>query len=280
MTSFLQTVVSELDLDVLRLDFNTAPAGNWRDADAPNRSGLTQVRYIEGLYQMWDAVRMARPDLLVDNCASGGRRIDLETLSRSVPLWRSDYAQPGQSAESQQVETLGLSLFAPVNSGTTDRYDPYMWRSTGSVGKSLIFGSDVWARLLANATELASLRAAQAETQRLRALSIFGDLYPLFPGLLDTTSCAGWQYHCDGAAPCGGAFAGAFVVFRRPAAPEPACAVRLFALIASGTYTVNFFGGYALDRVADLTGVQLGELSLPLEAGDSVLVEYACNSGC
>ena len=280
VTSFLQSVVSELDLDVLRLDFNTAPAGNWRDADAPNRSGLTQVRYVEGLYQMWDAVRMARPDLLVDNCASGGRRIDLETLSRSVPLWRSDYAQPGQSAESQQVETLGLSLFAPVNSGTTDRFDPYMWRSTGSVGKSLIFGSDVWARLLANATELASLRAAQAETQRLRALSIFGDLYPLFPALLDTTSCAGWQYHCDGAAPCGGVFAGAFVVFRRPAAPEPACAVRPFALIASGTYNVSFFGGYALDRVAELTGVQLGELSLPLDAGDSVLVEYTCNSGC
>jgi len=28
--------------------------------------------------------------LFIDNCASGGRRIDVETMSRSMPLWRSD----------------------------------------------------------------------------------------------------------------------------------------------------------------------------------------------
>ena len=139
MTAFLTTTVSELGLDVLRLDFNTAPGPNWAATDAPGREGLTQVHYIEGLYEMWDSILASKAGLLIDNCASGGRRIDLETLSRSVPLWRSDYAQPGQAPEAQQAETMGLSSFAPVNSGTTDRYDPYMWRSTGSIGKTLIF---------------------------------------------------------------------------------------------------------------------------------------------
>ena len=31
------------------------------------------------------------PNLIIDNCAAGGRRIDIETLRRSVPLWRSDH---------------------------------------------------------------------------------------------------------------------------------------------------------------------------------------------
>ena len=41
---------------------------------------------------MWDAIRASHPGLIIDDCSSGGRRIDLETLSRSVPLWRSDNA--------------------------------------------------------------------------------------------------------------------------------------------------------------------------------------------
>ena len=30
------------------------------------------------------------PKLFIVNCASEGRRIDIETISRSIPLWRSD----------------------------------------------------------------------------------------------------------------------------------------------------------------------------------------------
>jgi alpha-galactosidase len=35
------------------------------------------------------------PQLRIDSCASGGRRNDLETMRRAVPLWRSDYAEVG-----------------------------------------------------------------------------------------------------------------------------------------------------------------------------------------
>ena len=48
------------------------------------------IRYIEGLYEMWDELRAKNPGLVIDNCASGGRRIDLEAISRSVALWQSD----------------------------------------------------------------------------------------------------------------------------------------------------------------------------------------------
>lgn len=44
-----------------------------------------------GFYKLWDSLLERFPNLMIDDCASGGRRIDLETLKRSVPLWRSDY---------------------------------------------------------------------------------------------------------------------------------------------------------------------------------------------
>jgi alpha-galactosidase len=50
------------------------------------------MKHIEGLYNFWDNLLARNPGPLIDNCASGGRRIDLETIGRSVPLWRTDYS--------------------------------------------------------------------------------------------------------------------------------------------------------------------------------------------
>ena len=49
----------------------------------PERIGITEIRYIEGLYQMWEDIVAANPNVFIDNCASGGRRIDLESIKLS-----------------------------------------------------------------------------------------------------------------------------------------------------------------------------------------------------
>ena len=50
--------------------------------------------------------------MLIDSCASGGRRNDLETLRRAVPLWRSDYAfEP----IGHQCMTYGISFWMPYH---------------------------------------------------------------------------------------------------------------------------------------------------------------------
>ena len=50
--------------------------------------------------------------MLIDSCASGGRRNDLETMRRAVPLWRSDYAfEP----IGHQCMTYGISLWLPYH---------------------------------------------------------------------------------------------------------------------------------------------------------------------
>ena len=59
------------------------------------RRGMNEAGYVRGLYELWDSVRNSHPNLIIDNCASGGRRHDLETMTRSIPLWPSDYSCGG-----------------------------------------------------------------------------------------------------------------------------------------------------------------------------------------
>jgi alpha-galactosidase len=87
------------------------PLTYWRSADAPARQGITELRHVTGYLAYWDELRRRHPDMLIDSCASGGRRNDLETMRRAVPLWRSDYAY---EATGHQCMMYGLSLWLPL----------------------------------------------------------------------------------------------------------------------------------------------------------------------
>ena len=96
---------------------------------------MTEIRYIEGLYAFWDALHEQHPGLLIDNCASGGRRLDLETISRSAALWRSDFqCRPDFNPAGMQGQTYGLSSWIPLSAAVTRRSDAYRFRSGLGVG--------------------------------------------------------------------------------------------------------------------------------------------------
>ena len=77
-----------------RQDHNVDPLGAWRNHDRPERQGVTENFYVQGYLAFWDDLRRRYPGMLIDSCASGGRRKDLETLRRAVPLLRSDFQAP------------------------------------------------------------------------------------------------------------------------------------------------------------------------------------------
>ncbi|MEI6970318.1 MAG: alpha-galactosidase [bacterium] len=120
LTDFISGMIRDIGIDCYRQDFNIEPLLFWRAADAPDRQGMTEIRHVEGLYAFWDELLRRHPGLLIDNCASGGRRIDLETVGRSIPLWRSDYqCQPPFDPAGCQVQTHGLSYWIPLHGGGT-----------------------------------------------------------------------------------------------------------------------------------------------------------------
>ena len=74
-----------------RQDFNMDPLPYWRYSDAPDRQGITEMKYIEGLYAYWDRIATTWPDSIREECASGGHRIDLETVMRMHMHQKTDY---------------------------------------------------------------------------------------------------------------------------------------------------------------------------------------------
>lgn len=127
----LSAIINELNIDCYRQDFNCFPLSFWREHDASDRCGITEIKHINGLYKLWDALLEAFPNLIIDNCASGGRRIDIETLRRSIPLWRSDFQCPANyDAEGSQCHSQTFNLWMPYSGTGSGRiYDEYCVRS-------------------------------------------------------------------------------------------------------------------------------------------------------
>ncbi|MEE1047744.1 MAG: alpha-galactosidase [Clostridia bacterium] len=134
--NMLSEYISNLKIDCLRIDFNINPLGYWWQNDDSDRSGITEIKYINGLYKLWDALLERFLNLIIDNCASGGRRIDIETLRRSVPLWRSDQeCWANFDIEGVQNHSLSFSRWIPFSgTGGGRSTDEYRIRSSYAPG--------------------------------------------------------------------------------------------------------------------------------------------------
>ena len=197
LTDFISDRITEFGLDCYRHDANIAPLEFWRAADEPDRQGITEIRWVEGLYAFWDELLRRHPGLVIDNCASGGRRIDLETLARSTPFWRTDF--PGDPV-GKQCHTYGLSLWVPLNSTgavTPGRDSDYAWRSTVSSTVAFgLFGNGDAVQAHPPPADFPFEKAKATLTQYRRLQPCFlGDYHPLTPYTKAADAWLAWQFH-------------------------------------------------------------------------------------
>ena len=68
--------IKSCDMKIFRIDYNIWPADYWHYSDTCDRKGLTEIKYLNGLYKTFDELLELFPDLIIDNCAGGGRRLD------------------------------------------------------------------------------------------------------------------------------------------------------------------------------------------------------------
>lgn len=91
LTDVVSDLITEYGIGVYRQDFNFPPLKFWTANDAADRQGVTENLHVQGYLAFWDSLLERHPNLMIDSCASGGRRNDLETMRRSVPLHYTDY---------------------------------------------------------------------------------------------------------------------------------------------------------------------------------------------
>jgi alpha-galactosidase len=250
LTDELSRRIGDWGITVYRNDFNIAPLPFWQaadvsplagrpagaegeggrggEADVP-RVGITEIRYNEGLYQMWDDLRARHPGLAIDNCSSGGRRIDLETVSRSYPLWRSDLQCGPDPPAASQAHTAGLSLYVPLHSTGLHSWDTYKERSTTTMGVAY------FDMRMANGIKVAEARPRIEEIKRLRPFWL-GDYYPLIPVNTNEETWCAMQFDRPDL------HSGIVYLFRRSESPYPSAELKLHGLDPKATYTVGYIG--------------------------------------
>lgn len=263
MTDLLLARIAEFGLDWYRNDFNMDPLGYWRANDAADRQGITEIRYIEGLYAMWDELLAKNPGLVIDNCASGGRRIDLEMCMRSVPLWRSDTSCSPGHADWNQSQTVGLCRYLPLHTACGWTPQPYDFRSSATIGA--IAQWDYRAQDFP--LELAQATAAEAKENRKYW---YGDFYELTPCGLAPDRFVAYQFHRPDLN------AGLVLAFRRAECSYLGLVLGLQGVRPDATYQVEFIDEARVRTTQTMSGAELASnlvLRIPQQPA-SLLVRY------
>lgn len=239
-------MIGKHKIDVYRQDFNMDPGPVWREMDAADRVGIAEAKHIAGLYKFLDDMRVRFPDILQENCASGGRRIDLEMISRSHVYCRSDYfigQKPNDTAFILgQNATLNLMPYLPfqgcefncVPGG--DNYAAFSIISSGTVITPSDFDGGILRRKFSG-DETAWFKKVFDVAARMRPFYM-GDFYPLTDetGAGNDVWCA-WQ--CDRP----DLKAGFAIFFRRGAATEESRTFELGGIEPGVEYELDAYDG-------------------------------------
>jgi alpha-galactosidase len=251
-------ILTSQGIDFYRQDFNMDPLPYWRANDAEDRQGITENRHVQGYLALWDELVQRRPGLMIDSCASGGHRNDLETLRRAVPLLRSDFIF---DPVGEQCHTYGIASWIPYwGTGFID-FDRYIAR--GCYGMNMTLGMDARRKDL----DWALLRRICAEWRAV-VHCFEGDYYPLTPYSVAEDQWIGWQFHRPDLGE------GIVQVFRRGKSVYESVRLQLRGLDPKATYVVT---DQDEGKPRRMTGKALGKPGLLVKIASqpgSALVRY------
>jgi len=184
MTDLMSDLITTEGVDIFRQDCNFAPGAFWAKADARDRQGITQIRYVEGLLEFWDELRRRHPQLMLDLVERG----DLDSISRGMDLTRADYPiSPEADPIGNQVATEGLAYWRPhfATAFQIRPRDNYHFRSGFGPGTGFaLFNTggtpEQVGKFIPADFPFDWLRAEIAQFKRARRY-YYGDFYPILP---------------------------------------------------------------------------------------------------
>ncbi len=256
----LANIIRILGMGCYRQDFNTSLKEFCEDSDEPDRRGVTEIKHICGMYRLWDSLLQMFPGLIIDNCSGGGRRIDIETLRRSIPFFRSDYQCAfNATPEVMQTHNAGAMRYFPYIGCTTKVCDLYALRSSYASS----FGVACYNTVFQSMTEedFTVLSRAVDDYRRIRRyLSL--DFHNHGSAVFDFTSWAIWQYHDASSGN------GVVIAFRRAQSPFATADITLKGNVAPVLTVTNLDDG-------SNSIVNDGHLTITLQhPRSSVILEY------
>jgi len=266
LTDHVDALLTQQGIDLYRQDFNIDPLAYWRANDGPDRQGMTEIRHIEGYLAYWDELRRRHPGMLIDSCASGGRRNDLETLRRAVPLLRSDYQAFDGSpayAPGNQGHTYGLSSWIPYyGQGVYYSERQFVYSARSYMSPAYGVACDV----RKPGADWPLIRRV-VEQWRQVAPCYLGDFYPLTPYRLEDDVWLAWQFDLPERGE------GMVQAFRRANSPYEVSRLKLCGLDAVARYRVTDLDTSASKEIVGRELMETGiQVSLPDRSSAALLV--------
>jgi alpha-galactosidase len=235
LTDHVCKLIQDNGVKVYRQDCNFTPIEHWRDGEAEDRQGMNENLHVQGYLQYWDDLLARNPGLWLDSCASGGRRNDLETMRRSVPLHYSDYGYGNHPVKLGFHHTLyeWIPYFKEATvswdlSGASrfdERVDSYSFHC--GMAPMLFATLDI----RRDDYDVALARTMIAVWRRASGLILSGDYYPHTPFHHSDRAWVAWQFDSPEKG-CG------FVqAIRLPASAQESLTIHLQAIDPDAVYT-------------------------------------------
>lgn len=255
-SEYILSSLKENGVTIYRQDFNFAPLEYWQWADNEyydGRTGICENRYVTNLYRFLDYLTENIEGLIIDNCASGGKRLDLEMTYRSIPFWRSDYncAYHSDLFEATQSHNYGISFWLPITGSALYMHNEYSMRS------------DIMPLMLMDFN--ANTHPEFGFYHEQREL-MTGRYYPLEHGSFDKDKILAMQFTTDDA------LAGEVLIYKRSEVNDSEYTAKLNGLESSATYKIYDYD--SPDKVYSLTGEKLMNegITIPLPDGEKAII--------
>lgn len=264
----IDSIIKASGVKIYRQDFNFSPTAYWEQAEAPDRIGMMENLHIQGYLKLWDELIYRNPGLWIDSCASGGRRNDLETMRRAVPLHYTDVGYGNHPIKQKQHRQMfeWIPYFRAHNMNwynpETDDYDStsrpvdifsYYAAMTPALTDLLEWDADENAYALT--------RKMQPIWRKAAEMMLRGDYYPLTLCRASMEDFCAHQFH-DPAKEDG------FIeIMRNNLCAEPAFTARFEALVPDGVYALTEAES---GEIREFTGLQLADgltVELPAHSG-------------
>ncbi|WCZ19803.1 alpha-galactosidase [Lacticaseibacillus paracasei] len=110
LITVLTNLVRDNHIDYLKWDYNRHFSQPGSPVLPPDQQGEVGYRYTRGLYRVLKTLRDTFPKLLIENCSSGGGRLDGGMIAYTDQTWTSDFTDPVYRMKIMN----GFSLFFPL----------------------------------------------------------------------------------------------------------------------------------------------------------------------
>ncbi len=241
------SIINKGGISLYRQDYGINPAGIFDSVNQPDRIGIRENLYAQGYYRYWDILIEKYPDMMIDSCAAGGGRNDIESLRRAIPLHKTDHDYSNFTDKQAMHQSLfswipyfGTPVTGPDKCNTSDEYalqSAYVpWMAMGYNVNNKRLDWDI-------------VKKCTDEWMQIKDF-FYADYYPITEWNRTDTDMRGWEF-ID---PSSGR--GYFQLFRPEKCETSSITVKLYGLNGTDIYVLKDSSG---NKISETDGKTLME---------------------